>query len=249
MAKSTFVKTLLKEPYYGYQNRDGSTKIPSYKEVIKQLLSSINVFGTQRQRTVFTMFFFLDLTAICALIFFTNYLTVYGVLYAIIVGLVAGHIYNTIWHHRYCSHSAFKLVNPKYALLFSWTDPLFFSEDNYALPHLVHHAKADKAGDPYGPQIGWLASFLGPYINTSIDADISEDSFERIKKRISHINLKTVNYAHFKRHGVIEGYSGFLSRKVVAQILWIGFSYYLGGVVFVFAYLTAVFITISIVLP
>jgi hypothetical protein len=44
--------------------------------------------------------------------------------------------------------------------IFLWTNPLFFREESYALPHHVHHAQTEGPGDPYGPHPGRLASFV-----------------------------------------------------------------------------------------
>ncbi|MBX2884242.1 MAG: hypothetical protein KTR32_30080 [Granulosicoccus sp.] len=181
-------------------------------------------------------------------VFVVGYIDLYSFAYAVTVGLAVGHIYNTIWFHRYCSHSAFKFKKRWYTLVFLYTDPIFFGDDSYAIPHLVHHAKTDQAGDPYGPHIGWLASFLGPYINTCINPNISEKSYAAIRKRFSHINIKTNDYARFQETGIVESLWRFLIRKLIAQVLWISLSYYLGGVPFVFAYFAGVFVVLTIIL-
>ena len=248
MKEKIFATSILKQPVYGYYNEDGSIKKPGFSEILKQLGSTMNPLGNQRKKIVFSMFFFYLITAGCFLTYLVNYLSISSMVYYFIIAMVSAHVYNTIWFHRYCSHSAFKFKDLIYTKLFLYTDTLFFCDINYALPHLAHHARPDKAEDPYGPHLGWLSSFLGPYINTEIDTNVSEKDFDRMKKHISHINLKTNSYGEFKQHGVMEGLWFFLFRKIIAQLLWATLSYLIGGMAFVFAYFSGVFIATTLIL-
>ncbi len=248
MSKSTFAKSILKKPYYGYCEADGSIKKPGIKELTLQLLLSINVFENQRGRTAFSMFAFYLITGIFFVVYLMNYLSSSSIAFFTLTALVASHVYNTVWFHRYCSHSSFRFSNRKYTWLFLLSDPFFISEENYAIPHLTHHAIPDKAGDPYGPHLGWLGSFLGSYINTAIDTEISERHYQVVQNRVDHIGVRVNDYLTFKKTAVVEPFHLFFLRKVAAQVVWVTIAFLIGGVPFVFAYFAAVFLATTMIL-
>ena len=75
-------------------------------------------------------------------------------------------IYNTVWYHRYCSHSSFEFESPAWSTLLLWTNPFFYREESYAIAHRIHHQCTDKVGDPYGPHLGWLGKLSGNRIDS-----------------------------------------------------------------------------------
>jgi fatty-acid desaturase len=158
-----------------------------------------------------------------------------------------GTVYNTIWYHRYCSHASFKFKNELFTALFLWTNPLMFREENYAIPHMIHHQLTEKPGDPYGPHLGWLASFLSAELTQRISPKISEEHFTAWQRRIRHIGLRLNTYSQYLKSGCIENARYYWLRTISAHLLWGGFIFASAGLQYVMAWYSAIFITLNLI--
>lgn len=233
------------EPFYGFRI-EGRAKKPSYKEISMQILYCLNPMKSMRNCVGFVCFSYHLATFPFLLILILRF-NLHEILFFIASTLFMAHIYNTLWYHRYCSHFSFKFTNYKYTRIFLWSDPLFFSEEIYAIPHFIHHQITEQAGDPYGPHIGWLATYLAPEITARIDTNISQDHYEKLLRNIHHIGLITNNFKNFKKSGCVEKALFFFSRKISGQLIWLMFSFFLGGAGFVYAWLAGTFVTSAII--
>jgi len=237
------VDKFIVEPSYGYTEHSGKANKPTSKEVLKELLGTINVFKPVNHTTAFT-FFYHAAVFCCFFYYLFVYLSVPGAIYGIVILLLFFQIYMTMFSHRYCSHKAFRFRNMIYTKLFLWTSPAFYREEVFVVPHLVHHSITDKPGDPYGAHMGFFRSYFAWELTQRINTEMSEKNYEFLIKYMAHIGMKTNSYKEFKRTGAIE--SNYFVRMFVAHSMWLLLSYFIGGFAFVFAWLSAAFLFIAI---
>jgi stearoyl-CoA desaturase (delta-9 desaturase) len=155
-------------------------------------------------------------------------------------------IYNTVWFHRYCSHRAFVFARPWVRDLFLWTNPIFFREECYALPHHVHHSQSDKIGDPYGPHLGRLGSFVSFEVEQRTNTSIPEWRYRSIVKRVAHIGIPLNDYATFQRTQSVEPIGHFLLRATFAQLFYVGSTILIGGVELCLVWYASTFVFLTL---
>jgi stearoyl-CoA desaturase (delta-9 desaturase) len=158
------------------------------------------------------------------------------------IGTFVGTVYNTVWYHRYCSHQAFKFRSLWFARLFLWTNPISFREESYVIPHRIHHAKSDEPGDPYGPHLGWLGSYLATETQQKVNRNISPAEYERLTKSLEHVGLVVNSYEQFQRTGSVEKVWCYAARVVVANLLWPALAFAVAGWPGVWAWISGVFL-------
>jgi len=161
------------EPVFGY-TRDGITPHkPNLKEILSEWLDATN-FTADSSRTLIALncIFFASLGLAFGW-YVIHFLSLATLLFLMASLIFIGTVYNTLWYHRYCSHHAFKFARQDFARVLLWTTPLFFRESTYAIPHRIHHQYIDKPGDPYGPHLGWLGSFLAIDSSMKLNSNVT----------------------------------------------------------------------------
>ncbi len=235
---------LLRRRIFDVRILNSKMQTPSIKEVLDEWFDSINFFNNRSRLIPFATMSFHFLTLIALIIYVSGYLSFPTILYLMESVLFLGIVYNTIWLHRYCSHVSFAFSKRHFAMILFWLNPIFFMEEHYALPHRVHHSYPESALDPYGPHLGWLGSYFAiPSINT----EISFEDFKSVKKSLMHIPISFNRYDQFKKYGCFEKPSLFFLRMLFAQTFWLLFSFVLGGMPFVFAWYSAVFVIVYLI--
>lgn len=151
-------------------------------------------------------------------------------------------VYNTIWYHRYCSHQAFKFRSLWFARLFLWTNPTLFREESYVIPHRIHHAKSDKPGDPYGPHLGWLGSYLTAESQQILSRDITPEEYDRMASSLAHVGFVRNSYEQFRRTGSVENVWHYGARVLVINLVWMVPAYFIAGWPGVLAFVSATFL-------
>jgi stearoyl-CoA desaturase (delta-9 desaturase) len=114
----------------------------------------------------------------------------------------------------------------------------------YAIPHRVHHDRSDQVGDPYGPHLGWLGSYLASESQQKINTAIDKRRYEALVRSLKHIGFPANRYDTFQKSGGVEPTSHYLARTAFAQTLWILVSYTAGGWHYVTVWYSAVSIFI-----
>jgi fatty-acid desaturase len=235
---------MLVEPGFGCADSDGRAYKPTFQEILNEWLYVIDVVANPSHALTVINFIFqlstsLALFSVCFLYFTTG-----SFVFLLIMVLVLGTIYNTVWYHRYCSHVAFEFKQPRYRLAFLWTNPLafIFREEIYAIPHRYHHQHTDTPGDPYGPHLGWLVTFLAPELTQRLNSHISQEEFETLKRSIRHIGLQTHSYDQFRKTGCIESLFHYAARAVFTQFFWGVLVFGFGGASYLASYYCAIFI-------
>lgn len=228
-------------PTYGYHGPDGGPYRPTTREVLREWLDAMDGFHHPSRRLVAAFFLFHIATLMVGVVSFFSF-SLEGLTYGFLGGLLISLVYHTLWYHRYCSHAAFRFSSPWCARAFLWTNPLAFREEMYAIPHRVHHERSDKAGDPYGPHLGWLGSYLATESQQKINTSIDARRYDALVRTLSHIGFPVNSYAAFQRTGSVERTGHYLARTAIAQAFWIAISYALGGWHFVSVWYAAVFV-------
>jgi fatty-acid desaturase len=233
--------SFLSEPIYRY-TRDGKTPHrPSTREVLLELVDTIDFIRKPRRWLNALLFAVHWLTFACLVAFVWKYLNrgTFAFWLASVIFLCNGP--HTFWYHRYCAHRPFKFSRPLFARLFLWFNPLYTMEEHYAIAHRQHHAHAERVGDPYGPHIGWLGSYFAIDSIQKLNVDISESRYEALKKSVAHIGFKMNGYAQFRRTGTVENLPHYFARVLFAQVFWSSLIYYFGGAPYVVTWYAATF--------
>jgi stearoyl-CoA desaturase (delta-9 desaturase) len=174
--------------------------------------------------------------------FLATHFSLMAVLLVVLCGSFVGTVYNTVWYHRFCSHQAFKFSSIWFARFFLWTNPICFREESYVIPHRIHHARPDEPGDPYGPHLGWLGSYLATETQQKTNHRLSASEYERLVKSLGHIGFFSNSYVQFQRTGSVENVWSYAARFVVAHLVWGGLAWLLAGWWGVWVWISGVFL-------
>ncbi|MEO6851682.1 MAG: fatty acid desaturase [Mucilaginibacter sp.] len=196
-----FLDYVLQVPSYGWQDTSGELVKPTPKQIFTEFFSRLNVFKDRKNWLPFfswlkvlclTPFFFLFLFQ-----FFSLYMLLAAFLYSMIIMGTHG----TIWHHRYCTHGAYKFRNNFWRFFTQNLTLNVIPEEIYVISHHVHHAKSDQPGDPYNAYGGFLYCFLADVNHQPIAKNLSEADYNRIKLLMQHTGVTGNTYAQYQRWG------------------------------------------------
>lgn len=230
---------LLLEPTYGYG--DTSPKRPTLGEVWREWIDSVAFWRDPSRRMIAFYAAYHLVTFVVFVIFFVRHFSVGSVVTVLAIATGIATVYNTVWYHRYCTHRAFRFRNLWLARIFLWVNPVCFREESYVIPHRVHHSKSDEIGDPYGPHLGWLGSYMATESQQKINRQISRSDYERLAKSLEHIGIVNSSYEQFQRLGSVESVWHYLARVAVANLFWTSLAYVVAGWPGVQAWLAGVF--------
>jgi fatty-acid desaturase len=174
--------------------------------------------------------------------FFITRPSISGVLAIMAISSGIATLYNTVWYHRYCSHRAFKFRSLRWTRLFLWTNPVCFREECYVIPHRVHHWSSDEPGDPYGPHLGWLGSYLATESQQKFNRNISRAEYDRFAKSLEHIGFPRNSYEQFQRTGSVENLWHYAARTVFVNLLWPAAAFAVAGWTGALAWFSGVFL-------
>ena len=231
---------LLEEPTYGWGS--GSPDKPTFREILIEWFDSIN-FVANRSRLLTAIFTAFHMATFAGFLYFlARHFTLESGAIVGGIAVVIATLYNTVWYHRYCTHRAYRFSRLSWTRLFLWTNPVCFREESYVIPHHVHHAKADKPGDPYGPHLGWIGSYLATESSAKTNLDIDRNDYERLSRGLKHIGFPLNSYAQFQRSGSVEKEGHWLARALFANLLWASLAFVIGGGVGVLVWYSGVFV-------
>jgi stearoyl-CoA desaturase (delta-9 desaturase) len=233
-------RELIVEPTYGYG--DLAPRKPTLREVFVELVDAIN-FLKDRTRLLPAAFLAYHLATLGVFILFcARYFSLASV--GIVTGITVfiATIYSTAWYHRYCSHRAYRFHSLWPARLLLWTNPICFREECYVIAHHAHHAKSDKPGDPYGPHLGWLGSYLAAESMQKTNRDITRSDYERLARSLEHIGFAQNSYEKFRRTGSVENVWHHGAHVMVATLFWCSLGYFVAGWPGAMAWLASVFL-------
>ena len=231
---------LVLPPSYGYGEMP--PRKPTLREVLLEWTDAI-AFWRDRTRALpaaYAAYHFL--TFVVFVTYLVRYFSILNVLVVIAIASGIATVYNTIWYHRYCSHRAFKFRSIWLARVFLWTNPVCFREESYVIPHRIHHSKSDEAGDPYGPHLGWLGSYLATESQQKMNLEINRREFDRLSRSLEHLGFVHNSYQQYRRTGSVENLWHYAARVVIAHVFWCSLAYLVAGWPGVMAWISGVFL-------
>lgn len=231
---------LLEEPTYGWG--EIAPRKPSTREIFVEWIDAVN-FVKKRTRFLTALFTAFHLATFGVFIYFiVCRFSILHVAWVMGISSFIATVYNTVWYHRYCTHRSYKFRSLGWTRLFLWTNPVCFREESYVIPHHVHHAKEDRPGDPYGPHLGWLGSYLASESSAKTNLEINRSDYERLAKGLKHIGFPVNTYEKFLRTGSVENPWHWFARSLFANLLWCSLAYFMGGTVGILTWLSGVFL-------
>lgn len=219
-AHPSYRQSMLGKPTYGYPGP--APHGPTTRQVLAEWFDALNVRKDRaRWLTVANALYHFATGVICVW-FVATHFSVATIVAALLNACLIGMVYNTVWYHRYCSHQAFKFRSLWFARMLLWTNPLFLREECYVIPHRLHHAKSDEPGDPYGPHLGWLGSYLATETVQKLNRNLSPAEYQRLVKSLAHVGFLSNSYEQFQRTGSVENLWYYSVRALFAALFWGG---------------------------
>ena len=197
----SFLDYVLQPPSYGWQDETGKLIKPSNKEIIKEFFKRLNIFKDRRNWLPFFSWLKIACLIPFFFIFLTNYLTWWTVIVAFVYSMIIMGTHGTIWHHRYCTHGAYKFKNAFWRFITQNLTVSVIPEEIYVISHHVHHAKSDQPGDPYNAQAGFLYCFLADVNHQPISKNLNEQDYNRVKSLMLHTGVPANSYHQYKKWG------------------------------------------------
>src|SRR5215216_822075 len=177
---------VLHPPSYGWKDENGNLVTPSPKQILTEFFSRLNIFKSKKNwLPFFSWFKVLCLTPFFFLFVF-HYFSFSLLIIAFIYSMVIMGTHGTIWHHRYCTHKAYKFSNKFWRFFTQNLTLKIIPEEIYAVSHHVHHALSDKPCDPYNAGGGFLYCFLADVNHQPIARNMSEKDYASCVKLMRH---------------------------------------------------------------
>lgn len=196
-----FLDYVLQPPSYGWKNDNGELITPCKTTISKEFFSRLNVFADKKNWLPFVSWLKVLCLVPFVMLFLFNYLSVYTAIAAFLYGMVIMGTHGTVWHHRYCTHGAYRFSNGFWRFFTRQLTLNIIPEEIYVISHHVHHAKSDQPGDPYNAQGGFWYCFLADVNHQPIAKDLSEACYQRVTRLMAHTGVKGNTYAQYQRWG------------------------------------------------
>jgi len=236
----TYKSGTLVKPTYGEVGP--APKTPTLREVLREWVDAISFWkdGSRLLPAAYAGYHFATFAVF--VYFMVRFPSLLGFTTVVLLACFVGTVYNTVWYHRYCSHQAYKFRSLWFARVFLWTNPICFREESYVIPHRIHHSKSDGPGDPYGPHLGWLGSYLATETQQKTNRNITADEYDRLARSLEHCGFLKNSYDQFRRTGSVEKVGHFGARVLVANLVWPGLAFLIAGWYGVMVWISAVFL-------
>jgi sn-1 stearoyl-lipid 9-desaturase len=224
-----FIDQVLQVPAYGWKDDKGQLIKPTKKQILAEFFSRLNIFKTLKN----WLPFFSWLKVLCFVPFFLlfvfKFFTPLLLLYAFLYSMIIMGTHGTVWHHRYCTHGAYKFRNRFWRFFTQNLTINVIPEEIYVISHHVHHAKSDQPGDPYNAQAGFLYCFLADVNHQPISKDLDEPDYARVQKLMSHTGVRGNTYKQYQRWGSYAHPARAVLSWVLNWSFWYLVFYLLGG--------------------
>jgi fatty-acid desaturase len=225
----TFLKNVLEPPSYGWKNNFGDLIKPTPVQIINEFFSRLNVFKNKKNWLSFTSWMLVVCLAPFLLLFIFKYFTITGLILGFVYSMIVMGTHGTIWHHRYCTHGAYKFSNNFWRFFTQNLTLKIIPEEIYAISHHVHHALSDQPGDPYNAQGGFWYCFLADVNHQPIARNLSEQDYARCINLMKHTGIKPNTYTQYKKWGTIANPLRTLIGIVLNWSFWFAVFFLIGG--------------------
>ena len=224
-----FLDYLLEPPTYGWSDSKGNLIKPTSKQLFSEFFSRLNIFKTPKN----SLPFFSWLTVACLFPFLVLFIFKYiswGLFAAAFVySMIIMGTHGTIWHHRFCTHGAYKFRNNFWRFFTQNLTIKAIPEEIYVLSHHVHHAKSDQPGDPYNAQGGFLYCFLADVNHQPMNRNLSETDYAKAVNLMKHTGIKPNTYAQYLQWGSVANPFVTVMQLVLNWAFWYAVFYLIGG--------------------
>ncbi len=225
----SFLKIALEPPSYGWKDEFGQLIKPSPGQIFHEFFSRLNVFKNKKNWLSFTSWLLVLCLSPFFILFIFKYFSITGLVIAFVYSMIIMGSHGTIWHHRYCTHRAYKFKNNFWRFFTQNLTLKIIPEEIYAISHHVHHALSDTPGDPYNAQGGFLYCFLADVNHQPISRNMSEKEYHQCVKLMDHTGVKPNTYAQYKKYGSIVNPGRAILGIILNWSFWFAVFYLIGG--------------------
>ncbi|WP_310589505.1 fatty acid desaturase [Dyadobacter sandarakinus] len=216
-------------PSYGWQDSSGQLIKPTAGQIIREFFRRINIFESRKNWLPFFSWF----RVICILplfyLFLFKYMSVGLLVTAFLYSMIIMGTHGTIWHHRYCTHQAYKFSNRFWLIVTKNLTISMVPEEIYTISHHVHHAKSDKPGDPYNAEAGFLYCFLADVNHQPISTTLTEKQYHQVSQLMRHTGVKGNTYAQYLKWGSYSNPVREVTGWLLNWAFWFCVFYAIGG--------------------
>jgi fatty-acid desaturase len=220
---------ILEQPSYGWKDNAGNFIKPTSAQIFKEFFSRLNIFKSRKNWLPFFCWFTVLCLAPFLTIFILKYFTWYRLAAAAVYSMIIMGTHGTIWHHRYCTHKAYKFRNNFWRFFTQNLTIKAIPEEIYALSHHVHHAKSDQPGDPYNANGGFLYCFLADVNHQPINRSLSETDYNKAVGLMKHTGVQPNNYQQYLKWGSVANPWKTLFAVILNWSFWYLVFYVIGG--------------------
>ncbi len=225
----SFLKSVLEPPSYGWKDESGNLTKPRPGQISKEFFSRLNVFKNKKNWLSFTSWLLVLCLAPFLFLFVFKCFSITGLVLAFFYSMIVMGSHGTIWHHRYCTHRAYKFRNNFWRFFTQNLTLKIIPEEIYAISHHVHHALSDQPGDPYNAQGGFLYCFLADVNHQPIARNMSEKDYVRCIKLMDHTGITPNTYAQYQKWGTIANPTRTIIGIILNWSFWFAVFYLIGG--------------------
>ncbi|PJJ84296.1 fatty acid desaturase [Mucilaginibacter auburnensis] len=224
-----FLDKVLQPPAYGWKDMDGKFVRPGFKAILTEFFTRLNVFNNRKN----WLPFFSWLKILClvpfVLLFAFKFLSIGNVAAVFVYGMIVMGTHGTIWHHRYCTHGAYRFRNRFWRFITQNLTLNIIPEEIYVISHHVHHAKSDQPGDPYNAEGGFWYCFLADVNHQPIAKDLAEMDYKRVERLMAHTGVKGNSFKQYQYWGsYVKPFNAVLSW-IINWAFWYCAFYLIGG--------------------
>ena len=198
-----FLNNVLEPPTYGWTDEYGNLSKPQPSQIFKEFFSRLNVFKNKKNWLSFLSWMLVVMLAPFLFIFSVKYFSVKLLIVAFVYSMIIMGTHGTIWHHRYCTHNAYKFSNNFWRFFTQNLTLKIIPEEIYAVSHHVHHALSDQPGDPYNAQGGFLYCFLADVNHQPIARNMDRKTYERCVSLMKHTGVHTNTFEQYLVWGTL----------------------------------------------
>lgn len=220
---------LLEPPRYGWKDENNTLVKPSTRQILNEFFFRLNIFRTRKN----WLPFFSWLTVLCLIpflvIFIVKYFSLPLFIAAFVYSMILMGTHGTIWHHRYCTHRAYKFKNNFWRTVTQNLTLKAIPEEIYVLSHHVHHAKSDQPGDPYNANAGFLYCFLADVNHQPIAQNLSEEDYKKALILMKHTGVPANSYSQYLKWGSVARPFNTVFSLILNWSFWFGIFFLIGG--------------------
>lgn len=224
-----FLDHVLQPPSYGWTDKSGALAKPGITSIIREFFKRLNIFRDRRNWLPFFSWFKVLCLVPFLFLFAFKFFSPFTLMCAFFYSMVIMGTHGTIWHHRYCTHRAYRFSNHFWRLLTQQLTLNIIPEEIYVISHHVHHAKSDQPGDPYNAQGGFWYCFLADANHQPIAKNLSEADYGRVKQLMAHTGIKANTYGQYLRWGSYAHPVRAIAVWLLNWLFWYLTFYFMGG--------------------